>query len=163
MDVQQSPLTAILLCFLLDQIYGIDETFYLRPSSGTALDKCVLDGMTSTQQSDLFQCYKQCLNEPCCRAFGMRNEKCEWSTKVTEELDFIWQVNSSLSVKYNPIWLLPISYCTAFLKASINLYFTTSLMDRYISTVVINFVTNHTSSVAVWDFILFFFYKTISE
>ena len=77
---------------LMDSLLA-DGLVTMRPSHGTNLSRFSLSSVSPVQQRQMFQCFTQCLQDPCCRAVNV-HEKCEQSYIHTEDMDFVKEVRS---------------------------------------------------------------------
>ena len=79
-------LNIICLVLLIWTIQGISD-----------FSRCSLKSVTPQQQRDMFQCFTQCLHNPCCRVVTVK-DGCEQSYVETEEMDFTKRVSSTLKL-----------------------------------------------------------------
>ena len=64
----------------------------------TEFSRCFLDEVTPAQQRDMFQCFIQCLQNPCCRAVNITN--CQQSYINAEGMDFSKMVSERLDIDF---------------------------------------------------------------
>ena len=70
----------------------LSNSVSMRPSQNTDFNRCSLMSITPQHQRDMFQCFTQCLHNPCCRAVNVK-DGCEQSYVETEEMDFVKEVD----------------------------------------------------------------------
>ena len=68
----------------------------MSPSLITEFSRCFLDEVTPDQQREMFQCFIQCLQNPCCRAVNITN--CQQSYISAQGMDFLKMVSEGLDI-----------------------------------------------------------------